>query len=843
MSIRNLLNPKSFINRSFAVVLVSSLAAPALSAPRDPATPEQLARHARRSLEANRPWAHWAKGVVREEQIRNRESGWPSDLYFKTQKVYKPVWTQEQLEIAEDTQKAIDELKPAKTGTFGESANLMVQTKNGDYRWDELGLSGLNDPQNVKDLLDLSLKNEITDIRIGLNLAEIDVNRPETMNRFINTYLVPMWERGMFPIVVLDWFANMEVLETKNADGSTNHERSFLNNPRYVDHREKLADMASKKIFAAMDAFDTENAKKPAAARVRPSRIAFNNINETHTKAAFERHFWHRAKFSGVTWGSHDLQRLYIPGVIHIGRAAVRMRAAVERNRKGRTVLFIHNEAMTPAYYPTHDGYLQFAVSRMVMGDAVFTDADYAALAKEPLDQLRVRLDQTEQHRKAQGENLTELEGMLKLFVFGSWNDTPQKREAARAELVKMLAGYQNDVRKLKSEFKLTMRHRTIFMADYYQQSEFVSPKPVPELARDLAKNQGEGLKRALELDDQKLVDRLRDAARTAEARTGVKIWGGWNHRAEIDFDRLLTVEDAIMMDLLIGFRYANWSKRSEPDLVQRQQRVGLDKSLDAFEKAKGDEYRADEFLNDLLKDDAKKLRMALDVKNDVELVQALEKAAKDTRDGGRVLSISNAESIRDILNKDSRRILMRLFGLKAERFIGFLPPHYPIQINAGIREGFFPIFVRYAKVMGVAHVGIGESGTPYYPWAERVHTQMAMSASFAARLGFTFVSYHRGPWVNTIGWSPGPLDGDLKTNGAINESGIFKFEKKANGRFEYSLMNWPGKEPWDTLFSRPLHEALRASEASQPKRTPETSNGVVSRVRSTPKSCKAAFG
>ncbi|MES2963787.1 MAG: hypothetical protein V4760_07830, partial [Bdellovibrionota bacterium] len=140
--------------------------------------------------------------------------------------------------------------------------------------------------------------------------------------------------------------------------------------------------------------------------------------------------------------------------------------------------------------------------------------------------------------------------------------------------------------------------------------------------------------------------------------------------------------------------------------------------------------------MKQLLKDGEKNLRFFLDVKSDAQLMQILNVAAQDVRDGGPVVQILANESVREILNKDSRRILMRLFGLKNERFLGFLPSHYPVQIKAGIREGFLPIFMRYAKVMRVMHVSVKESGSPYYPWAESVHKQMALQAAMGAKIG-----------------------------------------------------------------------------------------------------------
>ena len=856
--------------RVLSGTMVIALALPAFAGPKDPATPEQMAFLKKRADAANHPWTVWGKEVVNQENEYVKRSGFPSFYYYQNQKVELPVVTQEMAEIAEDTQKVVEIIKPGKTGTFWESATPSATTENGKHQWHELDLSGLGDPDNIKQLLDKLKAEGITDVRFGLDTFKVDPTRPQTMEPVIKNILIPMWERGMLPIVAFDWFGNLEMLEKRTKDGKVDIDFSYMNNPKYVEHRERLADVASKAIITAKTKFNRENAAKIASGRVPAARWMANLINETHTNVAFNKNGWNgsgekAAKYerefftrndwgkmskNGVTWGSPDLQRNYIPAVINLGRAAVRMRMAVERNLPpGDVVLYVHNEAMTPSYYPTHDKYLQFAVSRMYLGDEVFTEVDYDALMKEPLDRMIQRLNALEAERVKAGSHLNELEGMLKLFIFGAWNDTPEKKESARRMLISMLQRYQRDVAKLKSEFKITMRHRLIFGADYYMQSEFISPKSVPQLAAELSKNQGEGLKRVLDLrHDSDFVKALEEKARVAEERTGVKIWNGETSRSQIDFARLLTIEDAIMMDLLVGFRYANWAKNAHPDLAERQKRAGLDKNLDAFEKAPGDEYRADQFVGDLLKDGEKKLRYVLGVQTDAELLAELEKAARDVRDGGPVLRISANESVRDILNKDSRRILMRLFGLKNERFLGFLPPHYPVQIKAGIREGFLPIFMRYNKVMKVMHVAVKESGSPYYPWAENVHKQMALQAAMGAKLGnYIFVSYHFGPAVHTVGWSPSPLWGDLTTNNMVNESGFFKFEDKGGGKFEYSLVNWPGKGPWLKLFHDPLIATLRAAEKSQPKQVPvakfeagKTNQAVNRAVRV--RSCRAVF-
>jgi hypothetical protein len=356
-------------------------------------------------------------------------------------------------------------------------------------------------------------------------------------------------------------------------------------------------------------------------------------------------------------------------------------------------------------------------------------------------------------------------------------------------------------------------------------------------LAQELAERQGEKLKSALQASsDEIFLNMLRDAAHKAEQKTGVKIWNeSYTNRNRIDFKRLLSMEDAVMMDLLVGFRYADWSLRRDADLVPRQQRLGLDKSLKIFQDSP-DEMRADNFLNLLLKDNAKMLYYGLGVKTQVDLQKALFAAAADTRDGGPALTMTGGESLREILNKDSRRILMRLFGLKAERFIGFLPPHYPVQIRAGIRVGLEPILRDYAKAAGVLHVSILESGTPYYPWAERVHTQMLLSAVMGAKVNnLIFVSYHLGPWTHTVGWSPSPLAGDLTTNNAVNESGVFAmkdldarpddlerfkhdpeayYKELETHRFQYDLARWADKEAWFKTFANPVSESLARTKA-----------------------------
>ncbi|MES2963788.1 MAG: hypothetical protein V4760_07835 [Bdellovibrionota bacterium] len=591
MSVRNLAKSPRFIRRVFAAVLVISISTPTFAGPKDPATPEQMASLKKRADAANHPWSVWGREVINEENEWSKRSGFSSFYYYQNQPVDMPNVTQEMAEIAEDTQRAVEIIKPGKTGTFWESASPSATTKNGKHQWHELELSGLSDPDNIKQLLDKLKAEGITDVRFGLDTFKVDPYKPETMRPVVDHILIPMWERGMLPIVAFDWFGNLEMLEKRTRDGRVDLDFSYMNNPKYIEHREKLADVASKAIFEAKAKFNRENTAKIAKGLVPSARWMVNLINETHTNVAFNKNGWNgsgekAALFekgfytrndwggqskNGITWGTPDLQRSYIPAAINLGRAATRMRYAVEKNRGNDVVLYVHNEAMTPSYYPTHDKYLQFAVSRLYLGDAVFTEVDYDALMKEPLDRMSQRLDQLERVRVIAGSNLNELEGMLKLFIFSPWNDTPEKREGAREMLVKMLVRYQRDVLKLKTDFKITMRHRLIFGADYYMQSEFISPKSVPSLATELAKENGAGLKRVLDVkSDADFVRIVEEKARIAEQRTGAKIWSGETQRSQIDFDRLLKIEDAIMMDLLVGFRYANWAITSHPDLAAR---------------------------------------------------------------------------------------------------------------------------------------------------------------------------------------------------------------------------------------------------------------------------------
>ncbi|MES2963786.1 MAG: hypothetical protein V4760_07825, partial [Bdellovibrionota bacterium] len=110
----------------------------------------------------------------------------------------------------------------------------------------------------------------------------------------------------------------------------------------------------------------------------------------------------------------------------------------------------------------------------------------------------------------------------------------------------------------------------------------------------------------------------------------------------------------------------------------------------------------------------------------------------------------------------------------------------------------------------------------------------------------------HFGPAVHTVGWSPSPLWGDMTTNNTVNESGFFKFEDKGGGKFEYSLVNWPGKGPWLKLFHDPLIRTLKAAEKAQASVLPaleiskpldkKSSGSIVIKRFFQPMSCKAIF-
>lgn len=298
-------------------------------------------------------------------------------------------------------------------------------------------------------------------------------------------------------------------------------------------------------------------------------------------------------------------------------------------------------------------------------------------------------------------------------------NSTENLRESARNYIIDQLVLLRNDHLEYAAKFKKNAKTDTLLMLDYYQQSEFILKKSVPRLIRELSRNHGKRLKDVLQVqDDASLIAILKFRDEQAEKSVGRKLWTNVGRLDQSDLENLLGQEDAAVLERVIGLRN-DWKLSNDPVSVSRRTRAGFSRA----DVNKSDEKRIDTLLNNLLVEDAALLKSFLQVDTAESLRTALRALAPETDRTGQRLEAR--ATLREILNFAERAVVHKILGLERTRFIGFLPPHYARQIRAGIRSGFYDTFLSYVNELGIHVGGVGESGTPFYPWAALVHQQM----------------------------------------------------------------------------------------------------------------------
>lgn len=689
------------------------------------------APHVIKTRAANRPLIEW---LDRKQgwagnwlTTRGNRGGMPSfiDFHFWNQPPALSPLTRNEERIAETTKALYDQLFPPSDpssvlGTFFESGHPWVKTPTGEHQWNSLYLSGMEDPR----LFDLAISKlvglGIKSVRIAPNLHKIDPAKPSSWDPFVDM-LETAWKHGATPTVSVAFFPSLLRWRTmKPGTNETDHLRSYLLHPRWAQDMGDLSATMMKKIMERAARFEAANPGKKA-------NVVVNPINEPETFAGFNRHFWHEAH---ANWDSPEMMRFYVPSILNIAKANVLIRMAVEREARGKRILFMHNEAMTPDYYPSHKGGGRFAVSKFMIGDDVLMRANLDSRTRLPLIALKANLEILETTGR-----LTEVDWAIKSFVFGAWNRTSSQQEAARTQIIRELRQLKNLHETLVARTGKTMKTDNMLNLDYYYQTEFKLPVSVPQLVRDLAKNNGEKLKHALHAaNDYVLAEMLKDFAEDeVKLSPGVPlILDGDSDLRNLDLVETLTREDYALLARSIGLRY-EFSLKNEAPYVDRQKRAGLrPETVGSPEKIE----RTDKLLNELAASDGEKLVQVLGLRSVRELPAAIAAAATDTRDGGPVVQIKANETLRTALDKEGRAILNRLMGLNKNVMLGFLPNQYGRQIRAGIRQGFLKFFVDYVNALRIHTVGVGESGTPFYVFAPLLHDQVMMEYATALKLG-----------------------------------------------------------------------------------------------------------
>ncbi|OFZ52920.1 MAG: hypothetical protein A2428_07310 [Bdellovibrionales bacterium RIFOXYC1_FULL_54_43] len=725
-----------------------------------------------------RPWLAKRASANRPQNY----DGAPDYIDFKLHvKPIKLIERSQAEEFRDRATKALfDEYFPTTVfGTFFESGHPAIETPRGPYQWNSIAASHMDDPKLFKQAVQGLVDKGIKSIRIAPNLHEINPQNPATWSRYIDQ-LETIWRAGGTPTVSVAFFPSLKRWEIKKpGTQEVDYLKSYLLNPEWPSDMGKIAESLMNRIWERAEEVERETGNKV--------RFVVNPINEPETLAGFNRQFWHGAH---ANWSHPEMNRYYVKSVIRIGEANVAIRNAVENTSKGRRILFMHNEAMTPDDYPSHRGGGKYAVSKFMLGDDVLMKADLEAYLKEPIDQLEVRLETAVKNRK-----LNEIEWAINEFTFGAWNTTPESRIKARQEIVRELSDLKAAHLRFFQNTGKTMKTDTMLHLDYYLQTEYVLKQSPDEIARFVATKNGKPLRYALAVHDKRELERM---VRESAAK---------NFPVEsLDKDdySALAQDDYEVLSKLIGLR-KNYTLSDDPEMVNRQTRAGL-------RPLQGEYKDTDDVLRSLVVDDGKKLKQILGINTDAELRSLVENAA--SHDVKQKVQIHTGETMKDTLDRDGRRALRRLLGIDRDFALGFEPQHSAQQERLRLRKGLYPFIMDYANSLRLFAVGVGESGTPFHTFAPKLHDEMAMRYAKALKSGLYGTLYSFGPAVDTRGWAKGPLSFHYLDDHEINPSGIFRLveDQDKTGAAAIKLE----RRPWVDTFVDPVVGYLKQAKTSK---------------------------
>jgi hypothetical protein len=759
------------------------------------------------AAEENRAVLGWLRvkktGLTHWLENRGKENGPPEaiDFYLNPQPIQLQAPLESEMKVAQGTKSLFNHYFPQNdpssyVGTFFESANPHIETPEGPFQWNSHYVSGMESPalfeESVKTLTGLGFKN----IRIGPNLFELDPNNPESWNHFLDKIEV-IWRYGATATISVAFFPSLERWRVAGTGPyGIDAEKSYLLNPKWPTDMGKLSRGLMQQLWKRAAAFEALHPQRLA-------QVILNPINEPETLAGFNRQFWHGAI---APWGDPETLRFYIPSVIAIAKANVLIRLAAEKASPGKRILFMHNEAMTPFYYPSHKGYGRFAVSKFMLGDQSLMNAQFEKIKAMPLESLRQALN-----AEFASKTINEVHWSLKEFIFGSWNQTPAQQEKARQEIIAQFEDLQQTHLALFKSVGKTMKTDTMFMADYYYQTEFKLNRSTENLISELAAQQGEKLKLVLDIKgDAEFVTMLQHFAGLAKERNPqiAGIFHGEMNRSQIDFKSLLSSQDAIMLETMIGLRN-DYQLSGDANFVALRTKAGI---------PPGKFNRTDQLLTDLVANQAALLNSVLDASPGNTLREKLTLIGANTSDGSPAIEVLASDSIEQILNRHDRTILHRIFGIKRERLLGFEPNTYPRQIRAGIRDGFYKYSMQYINALRIFTFGVGESGTPFHVYAPMLHDQVMMEYATVLKSGVYGTQYSLGPAVDSRGWAKGPLSLSLQNDVEVNPSGLLSLKVapvQERAAFHVVPRNWQSNPPWAGEFLNPLFAGLKPHMAA----------------------------
>lgn len=685
-------------------------------------------------------WANnkkaWALSKMQEGSTSERFDKFV-DFYFPEKKV--PINPNpEERRLSDETKKLFleyfDGNDPSSyIGTFFESGHPYVTSRLGPYQWNSLHDSGLDDHEVFRKVIRTLVRDGIRNFRLA-PLLHVDNTTP-----FLEKIRI-IWEEGGTPIITMVWFPSFKKWEVLKPDGSVNYPGSYILNKNWPYDVAKKTEELMTKLWSLSEELEKKTGKK------HPALV--NGVNEPETLAGFNRHFWHGAF---ANWGSEEKLRYYVLSAIRIAEANVLIRKAVETTAGGRRVLFVHNEAMTPNYYPSHQGLSKYTVSSLMLGEDEFLKTDFKRLLTLSLKDLEKAFAK---------KKLSITEGLVKAYVFGPWNKTNEDRLRARGEIINELSMLQILHQDLKRTTGKTVKTDSLLYLDYYYQTEYHPVIPVPKLAKKLSSFSV--LKDVLKAkDDEALFNFIKHAYQKIDrdyspvGPEGPVLPFTAKNLSYINLSKALVQNDYLILERLIGLR----REFTFIDTEEFKRRRAIGKIGDDSKVI----FRTDHLLENLLENQAKLLKEVFGARSESEL--------------RRKIGVEGKRSLRDFLEENGRSRFNKLFGLKVEYMIGFEPQHYARQIRAGVRYGFYHFFMEYINALRLYVVGVGESGTPYYYFANLLHNQVMMEYITALQSGVQGSQYVFGPAVDTVGWARSPLGHHWDEDHEVNPSGILRLE------------------------------------------------------------------
>jgi hypothetical protein len=320
-----------------------------------------------------------------------------------------------------------------------ESGNPLTRAE--DYRWDSIEDQGLFDPVRRQGVISELQRAGIANVRLGLSNHRIDLDDPASWREH-DALIHDFAAAGLRISLDLHHFGIEDRFRATDAKGSPDPARSYYLNPDWPDYFARFA--------------------RQAYARYADEIAAVTLINEPETVVGFNSEMWHGA-FPG--W-SHPLHNFYyIERAIQVAKASVLARREIQNIASGRSLLFVHPEAVVyKPYWGDFNRFVRFLPSDLILGADWLIDADLQRLASRSADEIAGAW------RRKPARTRTSLDWLVENYVV--YNQPQDAWKSNQARLVTLLSELRELHLQLAREHHVTMRTNTVFGIDYYAHNE-----------------------------------------------------------------------------------------------------------------------------------------------------------------------------------------------------------------------------------------------------------------------------------------------------------------------------------------------------------------------------------